>query len=85
MPDFRRGVPECVPAYRRIPRGAPAGTYYCEPCSELHYPGDICWYYEGDPEDDQELAERYPEWSGAMPTHGYDYDHIFIDAEGNDR
>lgn len=85
MPNFRREIPEYVPPYRRIPRDAPAGTFYCEPCGELHYPGDICWYYESDPEDERELDAQYPEWSGALTTYEPLHNPVFYHENGEER
>lgn len=86
MPDFRREVPEYVPEYRRIPYSAPAGTYYCEPCDELHYPEDICWYYDGDLDDlieeEHAIGATYPEWSGVMETY---HDFVFFNEKGEVR
>ena len=52
-----------------VPEDAPVGTYFCTPCDDFHYPGELCGYYDFDPEDEfaieEAIADKYPEWSGS--------------------
>jgi hypothetical protein len=76
VPNFRRTWSKAE--YRRIPRDAPVGTYYCVPCDGLHYPGEPCLYYEDD------YDERdYPEWSGVLTT--VLHNPIFYHEDGEER
>jgi hypothetical protein len=38
------------PRESNIP-GVPEGAWRCIPCDEVHYSGDICWYWDIDPVD----------------------------------